>query len=170
MSAAASTSRHPRRHRDGEREQLLFKTTTARTQTVEHGSSSLDCDEDDNKNVLGKISTFFLLLFVLSVASALGVVLTNDNTATTKTRALSMLGSSSSGLSASANSYVPYSVELIPTFAEQRKPLTDFTFYAGGWIVPERSAEGRSMHRLRIEKHSRCFDFGMEREFSDEHG
>ena len=82
----------------------MFKTTTARTQTVEHGSSSLDCDEDDNKNVLGKISTFILLLFVLSVASALGVVLTNDNTATTKTRALSMLGSSSSGLSASANS------------------------------------------------------------------
>ena len=149
MSAAASTSRHPRRHRDGEREQLLFKTTTARTQTVEHGSSSLDCDEDDNKNVLGKISTFFLLLFVLSVASALGVVLTNDNTATTKTRALSMLGSSSSGLSASANSYVPYSVELIPTFAEQRKPLTDFTFYAAvGSCLSEAPKDGR------------CIDYG----------
>ena len=149
MSAAASTSRHPRRHRDGEREQLLFKTTTARTQTVEHGSSSLDCDEDNNKNVLGKISTFFLLLFVLSVASALGVVLTNDNTATTKTRALSMLGSSSSGLSASANSYVPYSVELIPTFAEQRKPLTDFTFYAAvGSCLSEAPKDGR------------CIDYG----------
>jgi len=151
MSAAASTSRHHRRRDDGEREQLLLKPTRMTTETVER-SSSLDSFDDDDKNknvVLGKISTFFLLLFVL--ASALGVVVlrTNDTFGATKTKALSLLGSGLSSLSRSANSYVPYSVELIPTFLEQRKPLTDFTFYAAvASCLSEAPKDGR------------CIDYG----------
>ena len=134
MASANSccSKRRPRGQKrlNGRRRRLIVMRTTTRT-------------------FWGKISTFFLLLFVLSVASALGVVLTNDNTATTKTRAISLLGSSSRSLSASANSYVPYSVELIPTFVEQKKPLTDFTFYAAvGSCLSEAPKDGR------------CIDYG----------